>query len=46
MLLDKEIILNIKSSRIICELKKLAISSKIGDVITLPIDKLWHRSVH
>ncbi len=44
MLLDKEIKLNIKSSRIICELNKLGIVSKIGDIVILPIGKLWKNS--
>lgn len=44
MLLDKEIKLDIKSSRIIFELNKLGISSKIGDIINLPIEKLWTNS--
>jgi hypothetical protein len=44
MLLDKEIKLDIKSSRIIYELNKLGISSKIGDIIYLPMEKLWKNS--
>lgn len=44
MILDKEIKLNIKSSKIIFKLKELSINSKIGDIIILPIEKLWSGS--
>jgi hypothetical protein len=41
MLLDKEIIIEVKSSRTIFKLKELGIISKIGDIIALPINELW-----
>jgi len=44
MLLDSDIIINVKSSRTISMLDKLEIFTKIGDVIKLPIDKLWKKS--
>ena len=44
MLLDSIIIINVKSSRTISMLNKLEICTKIGDLIKLPIDKLWKKS--
>jgi hypothetical protein len=44
MLLDSVIIINVKSSRTISMLDKLEIFTKIGDLIKLPIDKLWKKS--
>lgn len=41
MLLDREIIIEVKSSRTIFKLKEQGIITKIGDIITLPINELW-----
>jgi len=44
MILDKEIKILVSSSIIISKLKKLNIQCKIGDTITIPIEKLWNGS--
>ena len=44
MILDKDIKLDIKSSKVIFKLKELNIESKIGDIVILPIEKLWKGS--
>ena len=44
MILDKEIEINVKSSKIIFLLKKINIPSKIGDSVIIPIEKLWSGS--
>jgi len=41
MILDKEIEIIVKSSRIIYKLSQINISAKMNDIIILPIDKLW-----
>ena len=44
MLIHKEIKINVKSSVIISKLNNIGIYSKMGDIIYLPIDKLWKSS--
>ena len=44
MILDKEIKILVKSSITISKLKKLNLQCKIGDIITIPIEKLWNGS--
>jgi len=44
MLIDKDVVINISSSKTIYKLFKIGIYVKIGDVIILPVEKLWKMS--
>ncbi len=41
MIIDKEIEILVKSSRTISKLREIEIIVNIGDLIKIPIDKLW-----
>ena len=44
MIIDRMIEISVKSSRTIFKLKEIGIISKIGDLIIIPIEKLWMAS--
>lgn len=44
MIIDKVIILNIKGSKSVSKLKEIGIECKIGDIVKIPIEKMWKGS--
>lgn len=44
MIIDKDILIDIRSSVIIHKLNEIGIYSKIGDMVSISIDKLWMHS--
>jgi len=45
MIIDKEVEILVKSPRTISKLREIEIIVNIGDLIKIPIDKLWKSSI-